>query len=146
MATDDRENWREWAAAFEAVAWLVVVRIALAIAPFRRTATWATSAARAMGPDAQDATDGSDAQLARAVRRGARVVRGSACLPQAIAGMLLAARRGRRSLVRIGVRGGVAEPFGAHAWLETARGTPIGGSEAVAFTPLTALDPFASTP
>ena len=97
-----------------------------------------------MAPNALDATIESDATVARAIRRGARVVRGSACLPLAIAGMLMAARHGRRSRVRIGVRAGTSEPFGAHAWLETECGTPIGGAEASAYAPLTALDPFAS--
>ena len=88
----------------------------------------------------------SDACIARAVRRAARVVRGSRCLSLAMAGLLFAARRGLQSRVQIGVRVTEDEPFGAHAWLETACGTPIGGREAAAYAPLTSLDPFTAPP
>jgi hypothetical protein len=43
----------------------------------------------------------------------------------------------------IGVKLGAAEAFGAHAWLVTAHGTPVGGAEAAEFAPLMTVDPYA---
>lgn len=74
--------------------------------------------------------------------RGVRLLRGSRCLPQALAGLLLAARHRVRSQVYIGVQADNTEPFGAHAWLETARGVVIGRAEAERFAPLLTIAPF----
>jgi hypothetical protein len=43
----------------------------------------------------------------------------------------------------IGVKMGASEAFGAHAWLETPHGIPVGGDEAAQFAPLMTVDPYA---
>jgi hypothetical protein len=43
----------------------------------------------------------------------------------------------------IGVKLGALESFGAHAWLETPHGVPVGGAEAAEFSPLMTVDPYA---
>ena len=83
-----------------------------------------------------------DQAIIRAMVRARRVHRRALCLPQALAGLLLAARRNVRARVHIGVRAGASEQFGAHAWLETERGVPIGGAEAAQYAPLLTLDPY----
>ena len=57
--------------------------------------------------------------------------------------MIITARRGRRSRMTIGVKLGASEAFGAHAWLETPHGLPVGGAEAAEFAPLLSVDPYA---
>lgn len=99
--------------------------------------------ARVLAP--HPATGGleEDQAITRAMVRALRVHRRALCLPQALVGLLLAARRNVRARVRIGVRAGASEQFGAHAWLETGGGVPIGGAEAAQYAPLLTLDPFA---
>jgi hypothetical protein len=43
----------------------------------------------------------------------------------------------------IGVKLDSQEAFGAHAWLETSHGIPVGGAEAAQFSPLMTIDPYA---
>ena len=74
------------------------------------------------------------------------LVPGARCLAQATAGMIVWARRGQRSRMTIGVKlDGLdaKEAFGAHAWLETPHGIPVGGAEAAQFSPLMTIDPYA---
>ena len=59
------------------------------------------------------------------------------------AAMVVSARHNRRSRMTIGVKLGASEEFGAHAWLETPHGTPVGGDEAAQFAPLLSVDPYA---
>ena len=62
---------------------------------------------------------------------------------QATAAMVVSARHNRRSRMTIGVKLGASEAFGAHAWLETPHGIPVGGEEAAQFAPLMTVDPYA---
>ncbi len=57
--------------------------------------------------------------------------------------MIVWARRGQRARMTIGVKLGASEKFGAHAWLETPHGIPVGGAEAAEFSPLMTIDPYA---
>jgi HAMP domain-containing protein len=127
-----------------AEAWVVLglMRLALAVLSWRRVERGSIALVRAMAPGSSIGTVEDDARLGRAVRRAAVMVPGARCLAQATAGMILAARHGRRARVTIGVMLGAVERFGAHAWLETAHGVPIGGEEAAAFAPLMTIDPF----
>jgi hypothetical protein len=119
----------DWLALAEATVVLAAMRLALALLPFGAVRDGAVRLARLLARDGSAAAS-ADVAVARAVRRAVRLVRGSRCLPQALAGFVLLARRDRPSRVRIGVRREIGEPFGAHAWLETAAGIPIGGEEA----------------
>jgi hypothetical protein len=97
---------------------------------------------RRLAPAPSGGTPDDDAQLGRAVRRAAMLVPGARCLAQATAAMIINARRGRKARMTIGVKLGATEEFGAHAWLETAHGIPVGGEEAAEFAPLMTVDPY----
>lgn len=121
---------------------LAVVRLLLALMTWKYVERLASGTSRRLAPAPVTGTVEDDARLGRAVRRAARLVPGARCLAQATAGMIVAARRGHRSRMRIGVMLGSREAFGAHAWLETAHGVPIGGEEAAGFAPLMTIDPY----
>lgn len=140
-----RRGWpiSEWLALGEAFAVLVFVRISLAMMSFKRVERMTVGMARRLAPAPRTATPDEDAQLGRAVTRAAMLVPGARCLAQATAGLIVSARHGRRARMTIGVKLGAKEAFGAHAWLETANGIPVGGSEARQFAPLMTIDPYA---
>lgn len=140
-----RRRWPagDWFALAESFAVLVLVRGALVAFNFKRVERLSVALVRRLAPVPADGTPEDDAQLGRAVRRAAMLVPGALCLAQAIAAMIVSARRGRRTRMIIGVKLGSSEAFGAHAWLETAHGTPVGGAEAAAFAPLMTVDPYA---
>jgi hypothetical protein len=122
---------------------LVLIRSALRLLPFPVVQRRVVAAAHRRARGAGDGQLADDQALVRAMLRAVRLLRGSRCLPQALAGLLLAAKRRVRSRVCIGVQASAGEPFGAHAWLETARGVIIGGEEAARFVPLLTIDPYA---
>ena len=112
----------------EAVAWLLLARLALILIPFPRLARRLGSfvppsdaralAARSKGPH-------DDAHLAGeigwAVTRSARYVPFKAvCLPQAMAARVMLKRRGVSSVLHFGAAKGTDKPLDAHAWLDAA--------------------------
>ncbi|MEO8562079.1 MAG: lasso peptide biosynthesis B2 protein [bacterium] len=127
----------------EALVVLALVRVALALVNFKRIQRLAVALVRRLAPYPDNGTPETDAKLARAVRRAARLVPGAKCLAQATAAMIITGRRGLRSRMTIGVKLGSLEAFGAHAWLETPSGIPVGGAEAAEFAPLMSVDPYA---
>ena len=139
-----RKHWHagDLPALMEVAALLVWLRLSLHLRPFRTVREQVLSRARRMSPAMTDGSHDDDRALRRAMLRGARLLPGSKCLPQALAGLLFAARRGVRARVCIGVQAGNGEPFGAHAWLATARGAVVGDTDAARFIPLVTLDPF----
>jgi hypothetical protein len=143
-----RRGWpaSEWIALGEAFVVLAAVRIALALMEWKRVERLAGAVVRRLAPAPGISTLAEDARLGRAMHRAALLVPGAKCLAQATAGMIVAARRGHRSRMTIGVKLGSREPFGAHAWLETANGIPVGGAEAVGFAPLMTIDPYGGAP
>ena len=140
-----RRRWprAEWIALAEAFVVLALVRLSLATMNFKRIEHAVVMLVRRLAPRPVDGTPEDDARLGRAVRRAALLVPGAKCLAQATAAMLLAARHNRRSKMTIGVKLGATEAFGAHAWLETPHGIPVGGDEAAQFAPLLTVDPYA---
>ena len=139
-----RRRWPrdEYVALAEAFVVLALVRLSLATMNFKRIERITVSLVRRLAPTPSDGTPEEDARLGRAVRRAALLVPGAKCLAQATAAMLVSARHNRRSRMTIGVKLGSAEAFGAHAWLETAHGIPVGGDEAAQFAPLMTVDPY----
>jgi hypothetical protein len=127
----------------EAFVVLAAVRLSLALLNFKRIERATVTLTRRLAPSPVDGSPEDDARLGRAVRRAALLVPGAKCLAQATAGMLLSARHNRRSRMTIGVKLGATEAFGAHAWLETPHGIPVGGDEAAQFAPLLTVDPYA---
>ena len=143
-----RRRWPrgDWFALGEAFLVLAAVRISLMLMNFKRVERLTVSLVRRLAPRPADGTPEADAQLGRAVRRAALLVPGAKCLAQATAGMIVWARRGQRSRMTIGVKldgPDAKESFGAHAWLETPHGIPVGGTEAAQFSPLMTIDPYA---
>ena len=140
-----RRRWplQEWLALGEAFVVLALVRLSLATMNFKRIERYTVRLVRRWAPRPIDGTLEDDAQLGRAVRRAAVLVPGAKCLAQATAAMVVSARHNRRSRMIIGVKLGASEAFGAHAWLETPLGTPVGGDEAAQFDPLLSVDPYA---
>lgn len=141
-----RRRWplAEWIALVEAFVVLALVRLSLAMMNFKRIERMTVALARRLAPSPVDGTPEDDARLGRAVQRAAMLVPGAKCLAQATAAMLVSARHNRRSRMTIGVKLGESEAFGAHAWLETAHGIPVGGAEAAQFAPLMTVDPYAA--
>jgi len=140
-----RRRWprEDWLAFSEALLVLAVVRLALAAMNFKRIERMTVRLVRRLAPRPVDGTPEDDARLGRAVRRAAVLVPGAKCLAQATAAMVVSARHNRRSRMTIGVTLGASEAFGAHAWLETPHGIPVGGEEAAQFAPLLSVDPYA---
>ena len=140
-----RRRWprADWFALGEAFVVLAIVRLSLAVMNFKRIERIVVWLVRRLAPAPVTGTPQDDARLGRAVRRAALLVPGAKCLAQATAAMLISARHDRRSRMIIGVKLGASEEFGAHAWLETPHGTPVGGDEAAQFAPLMAVDPYA---
>jgi hypothetical protein len=140
-----RRRWPrgDWLALAEAFVVLASVRLALATMSYKRVERITVSLVRRLAPAPVDGTPDDDARLGRAIRRAALLVPGARCLAQATAAMIVSARGGRRSSMTIGVKLGAAEAFGAHAWLVTPHGIPVGGAEAAEFAPLMRVDPYA---
>ena len=140
-----RRRWprEEWLALGEAFVVLAVVRLSLATMNFKRIERIVVSLVRRLAPAPVAGTPEDDVRLGRAVRRAALLVPGAKCLAQATAAMVVSARHNRRSKMTIGVTLGASEAFGAHAWLETPHGIPVGGEEAAQFAPLLSVDPYA---
>jgi hypothetical protein len=78
--------------------------------------------------------------VGRAVERAARVVPRATCLPQALAALLLLGRYGHRGVLRIGVKRGGDGELLAHAWVDCARRTVIGGAGVKEYAVLPALE------
>jgi hypothetical protein len=140
-----RRRWPrgDWFALGEAFLVLAAVRLSLAMMNFKRVERLTVALVRRLAPRPADGTPEDDARMGRAVRRAALLVPGAKCLAQATAGMIVWARRGQRSRMTIGVKLDSQEAFGAHAWLETRHGIPVGGAEAAQFSPLMTIDPYA---
>jgi hypothetical protein len=80
--------------------------------------------------------------IAWAVRRSARLVPGASCLTQALAVQFLLARRGFKSIIKVGVREDAGKIL-AHAWLVSEDRVAIGGSMTAlaAYTAIANLTP-----
>jgi hypothetical protein len=78
--------------------------------------------------------------VGRAVERAARIVPRATCLPRALAALLLLARHGHHAVLRVGVKRGSQGELLAHAWVDCAGSTVIGGAGAKQYTLLPDLD------
>jgi hypothetical protein len=114
--------------AAEAVAWLLLARLALVFIPFgrlsRHLGTFLPPAeARAVQARGQPTQDQAHlaAEVGWAVTRSARYVPFKAvCLPQAMAARVMLKRRGVRSVLHLGAARGTEMPLDAHAWVDAA--------------------------
>lgn len=110
----------------EAVACLLVARLAVVMLPFptlaRRLGRFVPpDEARRLGNRATARESQAAAEVGWAVTRAARYVPFKAvCLPQAMAAQGMLRRRGIASVMHFGASKGEAKPLDAHAWLDAA--------------------------
>ena len=120
----------------EAALLQAAVRVALWCMPARTLRRTPRPASR----DSQPAV----AQLAWAVNAASSVIPRSTCLVRALAARRLLARHGYPSTLHLGVAR-TSDGLAAHAWLDHAGGTLIGGGEAGRYTPLPGQGTSATT-
>lgn len=106
----------------QALAAVVVFRVALTLRPYRQLAHYIR-----VHPSGQP--DRLNPRLAAwAVQKAAKVVPAASCLPQALALQYLLARNGIAAVIRIGVEKGRAGGFNAHAWVLHREEIILGGT------------------
>src|SRR5262245_56572141 len=122
----------------EALLLVIGVRLSLWLLPFPSVRALhrrlARPSIRARAPDL------SAEQVARAVIRAARPVPSAACLPQALAAQTLLSHVGHPVRVQIGVAKGPAGQLEAHAWVESAGRTLVGGRDAGRYARLWSIE------
>ena len=125
---------------WEALLALALARLAMALLPFRRVASWlgtpgADTPLEATADEIQSAEEVGWAvgALARRVPWDAR------CLAQALAGSAMLRRRGLEGTVSFGVRPGASAGFDAHAWLRFGPCFVTGGAGHEAFQAFTSF-------
>lgn len=118
--------WRERRLLTLAALFLVGLRVALALVPFRLVRDRLARPAR---PPGRLPSEAYRRRVVWAVEQAGRlVVNHRPCLPQALAVQWLLGRHGESTSLRIGVRRGVGGALEAHAWLERGSEILIGGS------------------
>lgn len=157
-------SWTQQRLLAEALAWLGVLRIALLVLPFRRTAallrlspTSVTEASteasglplngiHARKPGGNDGNVGRENDVAEgigwAVRAvGARTPWLSTCLAQSLAGYAMLRRRQVPSVVYLGVAKDGEGDLSAHSWLRCGEGLLTGASGFERYRPIAAYRP-----
>ena len=123
---------------FLALGWLGAVRASLTLLRFHRTRRWVERigrGGRGVAPDPEP-----DLRRVRwAVGAASRLLPGTRCLAQALAGQVVLARRGVPTRLRIGV-GRSSGEVSAHAWLERDGRVVLGEARPDEFTPLSEFD------
>jgi hypothetical protein len=130
---------RDWRMLVEAALIVPTIRVALWLLPFR---TLLGIVERRPHAGAEDA---SIDRVLRAVHAIARRVPHASCLTRSLAAMVMLARHGHASTLRLGV----AKDEGhvtAHAWLECDGRTILGDGEFVALLPVTRQSRVAAAP
>lgn len=102
---------------------LMRVRIGLWRGSYRSVQNWIDRSVARRGPH-----DIPVNVAAWSVTHAARVVPGALCLAQALAVRYMLLRANRECVIRIGVKRGENEPFGAHAWVLHEGRCIIGGT------------------
>lgn len=122
----------------EAAVWLARARLTLALRPFRRVldSHVRLSSLSEINPSMPEKAW----QVAWAVELAARYLPGHArCLPQALAGQRLLARRGIASTLCIGLARDPDKQIAAHAWLRAGGYVVLGGPDVSHFTCVTEI-------
>jgi hypothetical protein len=114
----------EKALILRAVVTVALFRIGVSSVPYRWLAGSPTRAARAMGRPAH-----TPERIAWSVRAAARRVPFATCLTQCLAARRMLQKAGYDAAIHFGWRRAAGEGFEAHAWLEHAGTTLIGGVE-----------------
>jgi hypothetical protein len=130
-----RAPGREKLLAAEALVVLTIAWMVIKLLPFRRVARWLGREGAEQAPAPPHGLEVAD-DVARAITRAVRYhPLKPVCLPQAIAGRFMLARRGIPSTLYLGVRKGDVG-LEAHAWLTVASVFVTGGGNADQFTTL----------
>lgn len=109
-----RNRWTE----LRALAWLLAVRIGLAVAPFPKMQEFVERAgSKGAGRSPVKPIAAVD-RISRSVTRASRLVPGAKCLAQSMTGQILLARHGIPSDLKVGVARKGEDQLRAHAWLE----------------------------
>jgi hypothetical protein len=129
-------KWRFRGRVVEAFCWLQLCRLMLACVGYHRLRRFLPSGT-AMAPGTVTS------EVTRAIMRAARVAPRSLCLPQALAGQIMLARRGFAAQIRVGVRQAAPGQLAAHAWLMSGETVILGGTarELEVYTKLIDLGP-----
>ena len=126
----------------KAVVLLSIVRLALAVLPFRWSRRFISRASRSSPRLAADTltTD----QIAWTVETAARIVpAGHHCLSKAVTAQIFLMRRGHHAEIRYGATRQPSNEFVAHAWVECEGRIVVGGHNLSQYAP---LNPRANSP
>ena len=110
---------------------VAAVRLGLWVLPFKVLRQYAADTRRSRGGSVAPEAIG---RVSRLVPMGAKLIPGATCLTQALAAQVLLRREGYAPALRFGVAKGEAGALRAHAWLECAGQTIVGGEVAKEFT------------
>ena len=127
-----RFSLTEWSALLRATGWLLVVRMALWIVPFRHVMLQLQSLSK-IGVYQKNSRPDSASELMRAIRRASRMIPAATCLTQTLAGFVLLTRAGYLCTMRFGVSK-IQNGLVAHAWLDMNGVSVIGGAPEAAFS------------
>jgi hypothetical protein len=129
----------DWRMLLMAAPLVVVVRLMLWLLPFRRVRQVVTATAdRLLDRQAKRnrAAQIAPERIAWAVAVVSSYIPAASCLTRALAAEILLAWHGYESQLRIGVAKSEAGQLEAHAWLEHAGQTVIGGAISARYVPL----------
>jgi hypothetical protein len=135
-------RWQRWRALrssdrkllFEAFAFLLIARAALALLPVRWIFRWLEQPTQqSSGAPAPEAAERVRWAILAAARYGPLQF---VCFPQALAAHAMLRRRGILSVMHYGVRRSVDRRLRAHTWLEVDHRMLLGGESAALFAPI----------
>jgi hypothetical protein len=121
---------------FQAAAWLVLLRVLLAAAPFARVQRWVSRAGGVGAPGVRCPGAPAPSRISYLVAVAANLIPGTTCLPRALAAQVLLGRHGHGGELHIGVNKDSQGGFQAHAWIETEGRVVIGGPEVTGYKPI----------
>ena len=121
---------------FQAAAWLVLLRVLLAAAPFARVQRLVSRACGAGAPGVRCPDVPAPSRIGYLVAVAANLIPGTTCLPRALATQVLLGRHGHGAELHIGVNRDSQGRFQAHAWVETGGRVVIGGPDVTGYEPI----------
>jgi hypothetical protein len=120
----------------QAAAWLIWVRLVLAILPFALVQRLVFTAPRTGRLGARSFRALRPARIGYLVAAAATRIPRTTCLPRALATRILLGRHGHAAELRIGVDKDHNGGFEAHAWVEAEGKVVIGGPEVSGYKPI----------
>ena len=121
---------------FQAAAWLVLLRVLLAAAPFARVQRLVSRVCGAGAHGVRCPGALAPSRIGYLVVVAANLIPGTTCLPRALATQVLLGRHGHGAELHIGVNRDSRGRFQAHAWVETGGRVVIGGPDVTGYEPI----------